>query len=119
MGYVVSLYFLTLPSPEMAILPVAARVRQELERSPSIGVSPGGVGMAAEALLVAASAAARPTPALRRMMAFAAHIALKEPLQVGPHAAAIAGRQSAQLPKNQAFIQAEELQAHAAGHPLA
>ena len=28
MGYEVSLYFLTLPSPEMAILRVAARVRQ-------------------------------------------------------------------------------------------
>jgi len=37
MGYEVSLCFLTLPSPEMAILRVAARVRQELERSPSIG----------------------------------------------------------------------------------
>jgi len=53
----------------------------------------------------------------RKSWPAAAHIALKEPLQVGPHAAAIAGRQSAQLPKNQAFIQAEELEAHAAGHP--
>jgi len=119
MGYVVSLYFLTLPSPEMAILPVAARVRQELERSPSIGVSPGGVGMAAEALLGGGQCSSPAYSCLEADDGFAAHIALKEPLQVGPHAAAIAGRQSAQLPKNQAFIQAEELEAHAAGHPLA